>query len=201
MLTELTGVPEGALPVADFRAHLRLGTGFADDSVQDALVGSFLRAALAAIEGRTGKVLIARDFRLTLGDWREAHGQDLPVAPVAAVTAVVLTDCAGQSSTVPAADYRLVVDGHRPRLVGAGWLLPAVPAGGSVAVDFIAGFGPAWGDVPADLRQAVFLLAAHFHEERHELEGGASAMPFGVMALIERWRHPRLLGGVGGRGR
>lgn len=199
MLTELTGVPEGALPVADFRAHLRLGTGFGDDGVQDALVGSYLRAAMAAVEGRTGKALIARNFRLTLPDWRDAEGQEMPVAPVTVILAVVLTDLSGQPATVDPARYRLVADTHRPRLTGAGWLLPDVPAGGSVAVDFTAGFGAAWGEVPADLRQAVFLLAAHYHEQRHQLEQGESAMPFGVMALIARWRSPRLLGGAGRR--
>jgi len=199
MLTELTGVPDGALPVADFRAHLRLGTGFADDSVQDALVGSYLRAAMAAVEGRTGKVLIARNFRLTLADWRDPEGQDMPVAPVTAILSLVLTDRGGQASTVDPARYRLVADTHRPRLAGAGWLLPAVPAGGTAAVEFTAGFGAAWADVPADLRQAVFLLAAHYHEQRHQLEQGAGALPFGVMALIERWRSPRLLGGAGRR--
>ena len=50
MLIEETTVPDGVLPVAAFKAHLRLGSGFDTDDVQDALVRSFLRAALAAIE-------------------------------------------------------------------------------------------------------------------------------------------------------
>ena len=58
MLIEETEVPADALPVEDFKAHLRLGRGFSGDSVQDAVLDSFLRAALSAIEGRTGKALI-----------------------------------------------------------------------------------------------------------------------------------------------
>jgi uncharacterized phiE125 gp8 family phage protein len=197
MLIETSGVPEGALPVEEFRAHLRLGTGFGDEAVQDALVGSYLRAAMAAIEGRTGKVLMARGFELVLPDWREAGEQPLPVAPVVSVEAVTLVDRAGSPTVLPPERWRLVRDTHRPRIVGAGgWLLPAVPAGGQVTVAFTAGFGPAWQDVPVDLRQAVFLLAAHYHEQRHQLEQGQSAMPFGVMALVERWRTLRLLGGA-----
>lgn len=43
--------------------HLRLGSGFADDGMQDGLIEGYLRAAMAAIEGRIGKVLLARRFR------------------------------------------------------------------------------------------------------------------------------------------
>jgi uncharacterized phiE125 gp8 family phage protein len=62
MLIEETTVPDAALPVAEFKAHLRLGTGFGDDALQDPVLRSFLRAAMAAIEARTGKVLITRPF-------------------------------------------------------------------------------------------------------------------------------------------
>jgi hypothetical protein len=37
-------------------------------------------------------------------------------------------------------------------------------------------------------------LAAGYHENRHE-RSGATGMPFGVTALIERWRTVRVLGG------
>ena len=69
-LTEITGVPTAALPLAQLKDHLRMGSGFSDDAVQDSLLEGYLQAALAAVEGRTGKALIARDFRWTVSDWR-----------------------------------------------------------------------------------------------------------------------------------
>lgn len=66
MLIELTPVPGAALPVQALKDHLRLGTGFADGTMQDGLVESCLRAAMAAIEGRIGKTLISRSFKLVL---------------------------------------------------------------------------------------------------------------------------------------
>ena len=79
---------------------------------------------------------------------------------------------------VPVAPVRLVADLHRPRLVVAG--LPAdVPTDGRAVVEFDAGFGPAWGDVPADLQQAVLLLAAEFYEHRHDDGTAAAGLPFG----------------------
>ena len=90
MLIEETTVPDAALPVEAFKAHLRLGSGFGQDDVQDPVVMSFLRAAMAAIEARTGKALLARAFGWTLERWRDAGAQALPVAPVDAVTRVSL---------------------------------------------------------------------------------------------------------------
>ncbi|MBZ4024035.1 hypothetical protein CKO11_16420 [Rhodobacter sp. TJ_12] len=195
MLTEVTAVPDAVLPLAEFRDHLRLGTGFADLGAEDAALLGYLRAALAAIEGRTAKALLARPFSLRLEAWRWGDLQTLPIAPVAAVAALRLVDPAGGAVLADPAAWRLVADLARPRLVATGALLPRIPAGGHVRVEFTAGFGPAWADVPVDLAQAVFLLAAQYFEFRHDGAGEGAAMPFGVSALIERWRTVRVLGG------
>lgn len=194
MLIEQTTVPGAALPVQALKDHLRLGSGFADGAMQDGLVESYLRAAMAAVEGRIGKALIARVFKLVLPDWRDPAGQALPVAPVSAVESVTLVDSAGAGTVVAASRYRVMPDRHRPRLVALGTLLPSVPTDGQVEVVFTAGFGASWAAVPADLQQAVLLLAAEYYE--HRLEAAqAGAVPRAVQALIERWRNVRVLGG------
>ena len=63
MLKELTVVPGASLPVQALKDHLRLGTGFTEDGMQDGLIEAYLRAAMAAVEGRIGKVLLARQYR------------------------------------------------------------------------------------------------------------------------------------------
>jgi len=194
MLIEQTAVPGTALPVQGLKDHLRLGTGFTDDGMQDGLIESYLRAAMAQVEQRIGKALIARRFLLTLEDWRDASGQSLPIAPVTAVVSVTLIDVAGVSTLVAAARYRLVPDMHRPRLASVGVLLPTVPIDGRAEVVFDAGFGATWAQVPADLAQAVLMLAAEYYERRHEA-GSVAGLPFSVQALIERWRNVRVLGG------
>lgn len=195
MLTEVTPVAASELPLVEFRDHLRLGTGFADAGAEDAALLAYLRAALAAIEGRTAKALIAREFRLVLGFWRGRDGQPLPLSPVSAVSAVTLRDAAGGAVLVDPARYHLVPDLARPRLAAVSGSLPMIPNAGTVEIAFTAGFGPAWGDVPVDLAQAVLMLAAQYYEMRHDGAGEVAAMPFGVMALIERWRTVRVLGG------
>ena len=195
ILIEQTTIPTLALPIAAFKTHLRLGTGFADDTLQDGLLESTLRAAIAMIEGRIGKVLIARRFKWTIEDWRTGSEQALPVAPVTAVVSVTLVDSADMATVVAATRYKLVQDTHRPKIVASGLALPLVPMAGRAEVVFDAGFGAAWAAVPADLAQAVLLLAAEYYEHRGDSGVRDGGLPFGVVTLIERWRTVRVLGG------
>lgn len=197
MLTEVTAVPTEALPIDALKEHLRLGSGFAMAPAQDTLLESYLRAALATIEGRVAKALYQRRFSWRVEDWSGAGEVAFPVAPVESIISVTLFKSDGSQALVSAAEYRLVPEVHRPRLVGAGTALPTVPTGGHAVVEFAAGFGAAWEDIPADLRQAVLLLAADYYEHRHDDGATQVGLPFGVVTLIERWRQIRILGGRG----
>ena len=194
MLSELTQVPEAALPVAQLRDHLRLGSGFDGDDLQDGLLASFLRAALAEIEGRTGKALLRRGFRLVLEDWADSHAQPLPVAPVAAVSEVATLTREGVRTVLAPQGWALRADAVVPQLVPVAGVLPGVPVGGTAEITFDAGYGAAFGDLPADLAQAVMLLAAHYYEYRDATALGEGCMPFGVTSLIARYRRLRLGG-------
>jgi uncharacterized phiE125 gp8 family phage protein len=195
MLVEETTVPDAALPVTEFKAHLRHGTGFSDDGLQDAVLTGFLRAAMAAIEGRTGKILIERTFVWTLESWRDGDRVNLPVAPVHAITAFDIVDAVGTVTTIATSTYRLMPDMHQPVLLALSGALPVIPTGGTALIGLMAGYGPEWSDLPADLAQAVMLLAAHYYEYRNDMALGRGCMPFGVTALIERYRMIRLSGG------
>ncbi len=196
MLIEETAIADAALPVDQFKAHLRLGTGFAEDNVQDEVLKGFLRAAIAAIEARTGKVLITRDFSWSLSGWRDSESEVLPVAPVTAIGAVTETDAGGDETVWDAGAYRLEQDSQRPRLRPSASGLPAIASGGSVKITFTAGMAANWGGLPADLGQAVLLLAAHYYEYRDETALGGGCMPFGVTSLIQRYRTVRFGAGV-----
>lgn len=191
-LTETSPIPSAALPVGALRAHLRLSSGFADDTTEDALLEQYLLAAIASVEGRVSRALFRRGYVLRLANWRNGQTEGLLVAPVLSVNAVTLIAADGAMTLVPPARYRLEPDATRPRLVAAGSALPMIPTGGAVEIAFTAGFGVVWDDIPADLRQAVLLLAAQFYEGRD----AAGDMGFGVRALLERWRDLRIGGRV-----
>ena len=190
--TEISPIPDSALPVGALREHLRLSFGFADSVTQDALLIQYLRAALAQVEARTGRALFSRTFALRLARWRQDYAQPLLVAPVSAVVSVTLLDPSGLETLVAPQAYQLEADTSRPRLVAVGMTLPTIPAHGSVVIALTAGFGPDWTDIPADLRQAVLLLAAQYYEGRDT--GASKDADFGVRALLERWRDIRLGG-------
>ncbi len=110
-----------------------------------------------------------------------------------AIDALRLFSRAGSETVVEPAAYRLVRDMHRPLIQPTALLLPTIDQGGMAEIEFEAGFGPAWADIPADLGHAVLLLAAHYYEHRNDAtDSRLMQMPFGVTALIERYRNLRV---------
>ncbi len=194
ILTELTTLPNASLPLDLLKQHLRLGTGFSSSADQDELLEAYLRAAISAIEGRTGCVLLEKTFNWGLTNWRHYDRQVLPVRPVQAISELKLVDALGAETIAPTEKYHLVQDDMYPALTAVGLALPVIPSNGSVEVTFVAGYGPDWSDVPDDLGRAVLLLAADFYENRASREG--ASLPAGILALLERFRKVRLLGGV-----
>lgn len=195
LLTELTQVPSGSLPIAQFKDHLRLGTAFGADTLQNGLLEAHLRAAMAAIEARIGKVLLTRRYKLTLAEWRELDAQPLPLAPVSSIIGVSVFDAIDAETVLAATRYKLVQDMHRPKLAAVGLLLQTVPMDGHIEITFDAGFGAVWANVPNDLAQAVLMLAGVYYEGRHDVSGQVAGLPTPVQSLIERWRNVRVLGG------
>ncbi|VCU58860.1 Gene Transfer Agent (GTA) ORFG06 [Tritonibacter mobilis] len=190
ILHELTPLPDSILPLAAFKAHLRLGTGFGEEALQDAVLLAFLRASLAAIEARTNKALLTRDYEWRLNAWPRVV--ELPVAPVSTVSQVALVDQTGAETEVPVAAYALAPDAHAPRLTPRAAVWPMMPSGGGAVIRFTAGMAATWDALPADLAQAVMLLAAHYYEYRDDTSLHAGCMPFGVASLLDRHRMPRL---------
>ncbi|SLN21677.1 hypothetical protein PSA7680_00814 [Pseudoruegeria aquimaris] len=194
-LSEITPVAEAALPLADFRAFLRLGTGFTDDGLQDGILVAALRAALASIEARAGKAVYRRDFLWITDGWRDPAEQGLPVAPVSAVQDLSLRDAGGQAEAYPLSAIALLEDAHRPRIRAHSGCLPAIPTGGQAELRLTAGYAADWADLPPDLRQAVLTLAGFFYENRLA-EGGGAAWPAAVNGLLAPYLTVRLFGGV-----
>lgn len=196
--TTLTPLEDDALPLAAFRAHLRLGTGFAETDLQEPLLASFLRASLAAIEARCNKAIVTKTIRLSLTRWASEASQPLPVAPVQSLAALRIRPARGPVTDLDPADFTLIPDAQSPKLEPQAGLFPSLPDRAVAEVDLIVGYGD-WDSVPPDLAQAVLMLAAHYYEYRDDTSLSAGCMPFGVTALLEHYRALRI-GGTSDRG-
>ncbi len=197
ILTEVSAPPSEAVPVRAFAEHLRLGTGFADDGSLDAVLELYLRSAMAAIEARIGRALLSRGFLWTVTCWREESSQGLPIGPVRSVDEITLYGADGVGEDIDPAAWSLVRDSQRPRIVGRyGRRLPLVPRYGHAEIRFTAGYAETWDEVPADLSQAVMLLAASLFENRSDTGVTSGSMPFGVLVLLEAYRAVRIGGGL-----
>lgn len=191
-IVEEAPVPAQVLPLQQFREHLRLGSGFSDDTLQDGLVETTLRAAIDAIEYRTGKALLRRSFRLRLEEWASGSFQPILRGPLVQVLEVRVLRTDGTATPLASSLYKVVPDDFRAGLQAIR-TLPQIPPGGHAEIRFEAGYGPAWSDVPESLAQAVMVLGSHFYETRGGLAD--AGWPMLVRVLVEAFRDLRLFGG------
>ncbi len=210
-LSLLSGPAVEPVSGAEALAHLRIG-----DEDELALLHGHIRAARLLVENWTGRALITQSWRWMLDGWAAKGGGEwwdgvrpgaisngsarfieLPKAPLLAVTSVTLFDDADQAAVWAAANYFVDTASLPGRLVlrnSAAAPAPQRSANG-LQIDFTCGYGAAPGDVPAPLRQAVLMLAAHYFENREvmrEADAQAQVLPLGVHALLASYRIMRL---------
>lgn len=188
MLVELSPPSAGPDELAELATHLRLPTGFEADPAAAAALTQAMVAALALVERHYGRALRQRGFRAAARVWD--GGVALPMVPAKRLTALSIEAEDGTRTSCAAEDYRLDPLTTPPRVtLRPGRPAPVSPDGGMILVDFDAGYGPAWGDAPADLRMAVLLTAAGFYEAGGDPRGNEP--PLAAEALLAPYRRVR----------
>jgi uncharacterized phiE125 gp8 family phage protein len=171
------------LSLEEARAHLRV-----DGHEEDALLEEYVTTARAWCELYLGRALVTQAWRAHFGGWPEDGALELPMAPLQSVTAVQYTPDGAAWLTVAPATYRVVssVDPGAVILApGQGWPSETLDAGLPVAVEFVCGYGPAGGNVPAPVRQAMRWLVGHMMENREAVS--MTNVPPQVMPMSVRW--------------
>lgn len=184
----LAGPAEEPLSLAETKAFLKL-----DDAVEDGLVATLIAAARLHVEGTTALATINQSWRVVLDAWPECREVRLPVGPLLSLSAVTVFDGEGEPHELELAQFEL--DAATPRV-----LWPAAVEGASprerqgIEIDYVAGFGEAPEDVPADLRQAMLTLVAYWFEHRDAVivAGSGSVVPAGFDRLGANHRQVRL---------
>ncbi len=188
---DLSPAQPDAARIADLVGQLRLPEGAASDPATAALLARLSDAALARIERLTGRVFGVRT--LTIRMTQRCASIPLPVRPVASVERIEIVSADGARIAHEAAAWR-VEDGAGGQVLvhrGEG-PVPPIPPGGWTEARLTAGYGPAWQDSPADLREAVTLAAAAAFEDGAAGVDAAAALPRAVAALVEPFRQVRL---------
>ncbi len=187
-LTRLAPPANPVLTPTDLAEHLRLPVA-SPEVEQTAELTALIAAATAAIERRIDGALIAQGWIWKVTDWRQAR--ELPLAPVMSIESITLIAPDGVEQ--PWTGWSLTPGPLRPRLTtGPQRSWPKIPHGGYAAIRFIAGFGPDASDIPADLRHAVLMLAAHYFEHREVATHPLTPLPLGVGSLLAPHRPIRL---------
>ena len=179
-------VPPALEPVtlAELKPHLSV-----DGNEQDTLIQMYLDAAIGYLDGYSGvlsRCLMSQVWQVALTGWMPAA---LPFLDVTNLQ-VFYTDAGGDMQTLGSTQYQTFEDIDGTGIVFEGATLPLladVPA--PVQVEITSGALIAT-QVPAPVRGAVLLLAAHLYLNREAVVSGASPseLPFSVRTLIAPYR-------------
>lgn len=197
MNTELVTAP-ATLPVtvAELRRHV--WEVYDRDATDDSYFTELLTRATAHVETITGRKLVSQTWRGYLDLW-PAGGAAI-MLPFGRVTSITRFNWLGADAVdhtlTAATDYIASLAGYFPKVVPvnrawpAGELFDVDP----IRIEFVSGFGAA-AAVPADLKQAICLLAAHWYKNREIVRVGnmVSPLPRAFDALVNPWR---IVGGV-----
>ena len=165
-----------------------------DTNEDDTVITAFIEAAVTHLDGWSGvlgRCLINQGWRLSFTGWPACRSIRLPFPDVSDAT-VKYFDVDNVERTVDASLFERVED-ERGAVIEFrdGFASPAVftDRAAAVTVEFIAGYGPAGGDVPQAIRTAISLMIAHWYNHREvAVEGQSSEVPFGASLLIAPFR-------------
>jgi len=143
-------------------------------------IALLIPAARKVAENITGRGLILQTWEQVY-DKFPAREIEIGMLPIQSITSVKYYDVDGVLQTVANTDYVLDVD------TLPGWVLPAYgfswPAtydsAQSVIIRFVAGYGAAGSDVPAEIKMWISAqCAAAYNNPSGLMDGKAAALPF-----------------------
>lgn len=170
--------PDDLLSLEEAKLHLRV-----DSDEEDDLIGSFIKAAVAWMDGWhgiLGRCILNQTWSFTAP---ALVSMKLPFPDVQSAIVSYL-DAAGEEQVVDPADYRVrTIRGSGHLTFADGFAAPAVLAGRDDAVTVSIECG--WAEAPAPLKVAALMLVAHWYRHR---EGGTDDIPAPVKAVVAPFR-------------
>lgn len=189
-------------PLVDFdtaKAHLRV-----DHSDDDTLIGAYVAAASAHIDGPGGwlnRAISPQTLELRLNDFAPADrgAIHIPFPPLIDVLSVKYLDDSGVEQTVAAEDYEITAGPVIRPVYDSGWPSARATAD-AVRVRYRAGYvddpeaAPLVASIPAPIKAAVLLMLGDLYQRRETTsDGSVAAVPMAMtvenlLAPYRAWR-------------
>ena len=164
------------ITLEEAKEHLRV-----EHDYEDALIQGLILAAYMSAERQTRRCLIEQDMTVTI-DKLPRGAIELSYAPVQAVLSFDYIDPEGVPRSIDPDDLRLDTRPLYPLLMPRSGEWPAITKEPE-SVTFTIRTG--YPETPADIRQAILMLIAHFYENREAvLFGKAQTLPMGADMLL-----------------
>lgn len=191
MQTDLVTAPT-SFPVDADALRRHVWEVYDSEAEDDTFFEELIARATAHVETITSRRLVSQTWRAYLDAWPVANGPIL--LPFGKVTAVTRFNWLGEDAIdhtmVANTDYAVSVVGYWPKVWPiSGWPYAPLFVVDPIRVEFTAGFGAA-ADVPADLKAAILILAAHWYKNREIVRVGnvVSSLPTSFDALVAPWK-------------
>ncbi len=192
--------PVEPVTVAELKAQCRIDV---DD--EDTLLDIYISAAREWAEKFCQRAIVEQTVEWALDAW-PCGSVELPWGDVIEVESVTYTDQDGVAQVWNAAEYEVETYSELARLYPAfGYSFPAARCEpGAVVVRYRAGYAPDdgsptdyTGNVPAAIKAAILMTAAHWYEHREAvLDGTVTEAPLSSQHLLWQYRLMRGARGV-----
>lgn len=184
----VTGPSVEPISVADAKRHLRV-----EHSDDDLLIKRLIETAVSMVDvtGVLGKAMITQ----TWGEWFAPNPSQivLSLGPIQSVSAIKYYDTDNALQTDTLSNYFVLGTSGRTTIKPkSGYNWPTTfTRDDAIKIEYVIGYGDTFRDVPSTVRHALFMLVAHYYENReNELIGTISkTLPFGFEALIDSERN------------
>lgn len=186
-----TGPATEPVSLEETKSFLRI-----DDDDNDIMVSSLITAARIYIETTIGKSLLTQNWSYFLDKWPNSGTIYLPLSPVQSIDQIKIHGITGTEETLNETEYQTDIYSANPRikLTGTHNLAVNGQSINKIEVMFTAGFGLTAEEVPADLKQALLMLAAHWFENREPIGFGAkiSELPTTIQSILANHKKYRI---------
>lgn len=186
----LAGPATEPVTLDEAKAFLRV-----DGTEEDAFISTLIAAARLHTESVTGRAMISQSWRVVCDAWPRDLTIRLPVAPLLNLVEIRAYDANGDATILTLALFQPEASAtaclHVPTQISG---MPVLRAHNGIEIDYVAGYGDAPEDVPADLRHAVLTLVGYWFEHRDAVivAGSGAVVPAGFDRLVDPYRPVRL---------